>query len=299
MEYDDRKKKAGGKRMTPKTLEALINKAKVKYDLKDFKLSEDAIWSRLKRGRVSNVRRGNTSPMAAIEPGIVEIIKASNRARNPMKKSDIISFANSLIKGSPIANDIGDFKRKYIKIYEMDEGDDNICGVMEVGNGWYQGFRSRWKHELCSGNAINQDDRRNTWTTWEWVKDMYDHVYDLFLETGHAVKLDEPEWQDANGLRVNSEAEAVGLKVTMRLKYPERVLVVDECGDNTNMKRNKKAGNEKYVVARGDRAQISCASDDCHFTTMCYTNLLGIPVLVVVIIAKSSSLLFSEKTVLT
>jgi hypothetical protein len=81
----------------------------------------------------------------------------------------------------------------------------------------------------------------------------------------------------------------------MRLRYPEQVLVVDECGDNTNMKRDKKAGNEKYVVARGDRAQISCASDDCHFTTMCYTNLLGIPVLVVVIIAKSSSLLFSEK----
>jgi hypothetical protein len=74
---------------------------------------------------------------------------------------------------------------------------------------------------------------------------MYGNVYALFLESGHVAMLDEPEWKDANVQRVDSKAEALDLKVTMHLKYPEQlkyceqVLVVDECGDNTNMKKDK------------------------------------------------------------
>jgi hypothetical protein len=297
VEYAKLKKKAGdaGKNVAQNTLKTLIDTAKIKYNLKDFSLSQDTIWSQVKRNRTSNVQRGHKSPMDSIEAGIVEIVKASNRARNPMKKRDIKSFANSLIEGSCIAEGVGLFKRQNIKVCQTEEQCDGICGVNKLGNGWYNGFRGRWKHELGSGNAINQDQRRQDWTTWEWVDDMYDHVYALFLETGHAVMLDEPEWQDANGERVDSKAEALGLKVTMQLKYPERVLVVDECGDNTNMKKDKKAGNEKFVVAKGDRAQISCSSDDNHFTTMGFTNLLGTLVLMVVIIAKASPLTLTEK----
>jgi hypothetical protein len=124
---------------------------------------------------------------------------------------------------------------------------------------------------------------------------MYDHVYQLWIERGYAVELEEPEWQDREGNSLDTEAASFGSKVTHRLIHADRILVVDECGDNTNMKKDKKAGNAKFVTGKRDRALVSCASDVCHFTSMCFTNLLGVPVLVVIIIAKASVLSYSEQ----
>jgi hypothetical protein len=60
------------------------------------------------------------------------------------------------------------------------------------------------------------------------------------------------------------------------------------------MSQDKNAGNQKCVVGSGDRAMIFAATEDCHFTTICFTALTGEPVMDVVIIAKLTELLLQE-----
>jgi hypothetical protein len=74
--------------------------------------------------------------------------------------------------------------------------------------------------------------------------------------------------------------------LTHRLIHADRILVVDECGNNANMKKDKRARGEKCVTGKGECPMIPCASDDSHFTTMGFTNVLGVPVLFVIIITK-------------
>ncbi len=68
---------------------------------------------------------------------------------------------------------------------------------------------------------------------------MYNHVYKLWIERGYAVELEEPEWQDREGNSLDTEAASFGSKVTHRLIHADRILVVDQCGDNNNMKKDK------------------------------------------------------------
>jgi hypothetical protein len=77
---------------------------------------------------------------------------------------------------------------------------------------------------------------------YENFEDMYEYIYEYLIETGHTEELPEPEWQNTKGERVGSEEEALGMQVAHRLLYPERILVADEMGCNTNMTKDKNAG---------------------------------------------------------
>jgi hypothetical protein len=156
-EYADAKKKAGDKKLEPKTLGQIIQMCKSKHDLKYFEVAEETIRSRYKRGNLSNVIRGSEGPLASIEPLIVEFVKASNRAGAPLTKTAIIDFANSLIKDGPMAEQVAEFKRKHICAYATDNH-DGICEVDRVGNGWYSRFCKRWSHELGSGTKDYRSD---------------------------------------------------------------------------------------------------------------------------------------------
>ena len=68
--------------------------------------------------------------------------------------------------------------------------------------------------------------------------DMYRLVYNLFLKWGHAIKLPEPQWQDMEGKEV-VEAMATGCKVEYKLLYQNRILTMDETGDNGNQSVDK------------------------------------------------------------
>ena len=236
-EYANEKKKAGARKLENQALGKIIQKLKSEHNLEYLEVPEDTIRSRYKRGGLSDVRPGHKSPMAEVEPVIVEIVKASNRARNPLSKENILNFANSLIEDGPLSERVATFKRRFVSAYSSND-QDGICDVKCVGNGWYWNFRRRWKFELDSGYGINHDERRASWTTWEWIEDMYDHIYPLLIQQGYAEELEEPEWQDRDGKRVDTEADALGSKVTHRLIHADRILVVDECGDNTNMKKD-------------------------------------------------------------
>jgi hypothetical protein len=167
-QYDKAKMEAGGKKLGPRALEKIISNCKSEHNLFCI-IPEDTIRTRYKRGNLSNVQRGHKSPVQSTEALIVEVVKKSNRAGNPLDREGVINFANSLIKGGPLEERVAEFKKKNVSAYSTrDHGE--ICGVNEVGDGWYNGFRKRWDCELASGAEINYDQRRTDWTT-EYRKD--------------------------------------------------------------------------------------------------------------------------------
>ena len=54
------------------------------------------------------------------------------------------------------------------------------------------------------------------------------------------------------------------------------------------------SSNNKRVIKKGCNVKISSCSSDVHFTTLVITALIGISVFSVLIIAKSSQLLYGE-----
>ena len=56
--------------------------------------------------------------------------------------------------------------------------------------------------------------------------------------------LDEPVWMNLEVDIVMSTEEALGMKVTHRVKHPEYMVCVDEIGNNNNMKDDGKVGGE-------------------------------------------------------
>ena len=76
--------------------------------------------------------------------------------------------------------------------------------------------------------------------------DMYKMVYGLLLEWKHAIELPCPQWQDQHGNEV-PEDESLGCKVEYKLLYPDRVLTMDETGDNGNQSGDKINRGNKYM----------------------------------------------------
>ena len=60
---------------------------------------------------------------------------------------------------------------------------------------------------------------------------MYNLVYDRIEEARILDTLDEPVWMNREGEIVMSAEEALGMKVTYRVKHPEYMLFVDEVGN--------------------------------------------------------------------
>jgi hypothetical protein len=85
-EHANEKKKAGTKKQENNALGKIIKWLKSKHDLECFEVPEDTIWSQFKWGNLLDVQEGHKSPMAEIEPLIVEVVKASNRARAPWRR---------------------------------------------------------------------------------------------------------------------------------------------------------------------------------------------------------------------
>ena len=73
--------------------------------------------------------------------------------------------------------------------------------------------------------------------------------------------------------------EAIGTKVTHRVKHPEYMIFVDEFGNNTNMKYYGKVGGKRLLREKRQKAKITAATSDAHFTVLEFTAANGEPVM--------------------
>jgi hypothetical protein len=58
--------------------------------------------------------------------------------------------------------------------------------------------------------------------------------------------------------------------------------------------QNDSSGSTGFFVGKGENANVPTSNEECHFTNMCFTNLLGQPIIYVCIIKKESELTLSE-----
>ena len=112
---------------------------------------------------------------------------------------------------------------------------------------------------------------------------MYDLVYDRMKEARILETFDEPVWMNREGEIFMSEEEDLGMKVTQRVKHPKYMLFVDEVGNNTNMKDDVKVGGKRLLKEKGQRAKITAATTDAHFTVLGFTAATGEPVMCAII----------------
>ena len=192
----------------------------------------------------------------------------------PLGIREGLCFANSIIEGTVHEEAMVSFKTRL-----------NIRGSDEstLGSKYWRNFRRRHEDILESSSGETQASARREWSTHLNFKMMYDLVYDRMKEARILETLDKPVWMNREGEIVMSAEEALGMKVTHRVKHPEYMLFVDEVGNNTNMKDDGKVGGEQFLKEKGQRAKITAATTDAHFTVLGFTAATGEPVMCAII----------------
>ena len=114
---------------------------------------------------------------------------------------------------------------------------------------------------------------------------MYDLVYDQMVSAGLARMLPESEhyWIDENGEKVQSESDAVGMKVKIEITHPEFILFGDEVGTDISQKEGGHVGGQKFVAAKGSRANQKSSHNTGRFTAIGLTAATGEPVIAIII----------------
>ena len=275
-----------------KLFEIIIMK-KYEHNLPDVHIPETTIYSRVRRGKTNNVHVGLISPMAEVEPTLCHLLKFASRMGQYVSQQNTINMANELIEGTPIADNLREWKEKF----NAPSRDNALCGIRadtKVGWGWFAGFRKRYK-EVTSKYVSNVKHYRKSWSTWAMMFDMYTMVYALFVEWGHAVELEHPQWQDQEGNEV-PEDQALGSKVKYKLTHPDLILTMDETGDKGDQSEdNPTRSNKVMCETSGPPPTTGAATDSTSWTVQGFTTLSGKAILAVVIIKKGSECNFNEE----
>jgi hypothetical protein len=151
--------------------------------------------------------------------------------------------------------------------------------------------------KITSKYISNVKHYRATWSTYVMLLDMYKMVYMVSFWSGAMLSSYQSHSgsQDMNGNEVSEEL-VMGCKVEYKMLYPDRVLTMNETGDNGNHS-NDKAYRGNKVICENDVLNLTQASSctDTQWTTQAYTTIGGKAVLFVVNIIKKGSILdFNE-----
>ena len=113
---------------------------------------------------------------------------------------------------------------------------------------------------------------------------MYDSIEKVLIEAKAMTMLEDLEWQDKDGNRVEFESDAYGWKGSSKNSWPDMVLLGDEVGVYIDMAGDAHIEGEKLLCEKGCIAQIKATKKAKHFTVIGITNLLGEPICCIVII---------------
>lgn len=129
-----------------------------------------------------------------------------------------------------------------------------------VGRSWWRGFMRRHSKRLVTKRGVKFLSHRSDWSKPEFIEQMYDVIYDVFIEAGVAVKLDNPDY----------------------------VIFADEVGFNTNMKDDGNIAGTKYVCGRGKTPKMKSCTSDHRFTLLPFTAASGDAIMMAVIFKGKS-----------
>ena len=163
-------------------------------------------WNSLKectiRWRVRNEKSldpkhlGALSPMAAAELPIVGVCIQMGKVRQPVNVTEAIVLANDLIKKTEHQDAVVEFqKARHLGSPEFEH--DTLT------KNWWKGFLRRHGHLIVTKRGERFAYNRSEWTNYRNIKQMYDIVYDEFVDARIAMQLEEPIWTDEEGNEVH------------------------------------------------------------------------------------------------
>jgi hypothetical protein len=114
---------------------------------------------------------------------------------------------------------------------------------------------------------------------------MYDCIYEKMADYGIATKMNTERLFSKEGLMVETEEEAFGLKSYYLMTRPDKLIFVDEVGSNTSQAKDGNVGGEKFLCKKGSRPQQRSSTQDAHFTVLGFTAATGEAVLCAIIFA--------------
>ena len=243
------------------------------------------ILSRIKRNNLSGYAPQRTSPLAMIEPLVVQYCQRLAEMGAPLTRDQVIGIAESAIKGNIHYQNLLNYKQKlHLKVPVND--DDTL-----IGTRWYYGFLERHKDLIRRGKGKVKDVKRHTWCTYVHFEEMYNCVYNAMLKAKVPFEVEHETAYDREGNIVDTDSsEVYGKPSKFHICNPERILFVDECGSNTNQKSDGQVGGQRFIFSKGcDNTGTLGSNTDLHFTVLCFNNALGAPVLCAVILKSKKS----------
>jgi hypothetical protein len=255
----------------------LIDEKKEEFGLpEDYYISTDTIRSRVKRKNPEPNRQ--TSPIQAAEESLIQLCLTMGKVRQPLTPTEGIHLMNSLIKDRQLQVDLVDYKKQ-----RRDLGQGKYPERLgEVGRGFWYGFMKRHAHRLVTKRGERFASSRADWSKFHYIKQMYDVIYDEFVDAGVAEVLEEKVSMDREG-NICEEADRFGELCDIKITHPEYILFADETGCNTNQKKDGHQAGTKFVVGIGETPKTTCSTSDHRFTLLPITSATGLPVMCILI----------------
>lgn len=263
-------------------LAEIIHECKSKHGVpENCSIEPECIRSRVKRGDFKGGISGNTSPMLEIEPYLVEMIGQLEKMRVPISSRQGLALANSIISGTLQEEKVLAWKETHCVAYRNNSEDK----PMVLGKGYWAGFMKRNNHLIKAKKGVKFDSKRADWCTYQNFQLMYYEVYEAMVSAGIASKLDAPVWFDKSGNIVEHEENGFGLQSKYYVLKPDKLLFVDEVGNNTSQAKDGNIGGEKFLCGSGGRPQQRSNTKDAHFTVLGFTAASGEAIMCAIIFA--------------
>jgi hypothetical protein len=191
------KDKSSKKILNKGSLKSIIEIAKAKHDVDDdYVILSETVRQRVKQGSASG-HVGQTSPMAQIEPYLVELILKLAALRTPITASQGLQLANSLIKSTKIEKFVTDWKSRNCHAFKV----ASKCGKEKntLSLGYWRSFMKWNAHLIRAKKGVKFDNKRAEWCNYLNIEEMYEEIYQNPCIAGHACEHPEPLWRGKNG----------------------------------------------------------------------------------------------------
>jgi hypothetical protein len=269
-------------RMPRGAFEKAITKVCDKDKLERHKINLSTVLIQNKAGHKLKVKHRDTvSPMIGIEAHLLGIILCRVALRQPVSCVEDIELANSLIDETHAQVDLVEWKKKHLKMGEID------ATFGDIGTQYWQNFCRRNEDVITAKKAVHFASKRADWCHWDNLRDMYGGVYGRLHDMGIEEKLSEKVCRDEKNNIVETEAESYGQQTDYSLKHPEKLIMVEEVGENISQKGDGNTGGQNFMVANGMRVQVRNFLKDNHFTVLGFMAATGEAVMCAIIIAAS------------
>jgi hypothetical protein len=277
VKYEKEQCSGAGSKLPKGRIQTIISDIEKKYSLSAKTLSKETVLSRVKANNLTGFSPQHTSPVAQLEPMIVEYCIRLARMGCPLECGDVLHLANSMIKrDSEAYNNIKAYKDKRDQFFDPKH---------PLAHGWYKGFMERYVSEIKRGAGKIRDIKRYTWCTESVFTNMYNAVYDVMVRAGVATVSEEEKMFDSKGDVVFDMTLQYGRPTKYELIHPEMVVFVDETGANTNQVDDKRYGGHKYILPTdGSSTGTLGSTTDMHFTVLPFISGTGEPIMCAIIL---------------